>query len=187
MAKKYLKIIGYSEYPSIIKAALLLMCCPLIVSCWSHTEKCDLEPIPFTVFDLDHVKSQAVKNGNETDSIRIYEKIDSYEETSFGGIMNRRECGHYKGYKARFKDYTIDVSLRKNADETLELDVIALGSCGKFIIYKVTEDKLKPQYEHIFEAEPDCEAPNSIFKKVVLRGYLIKSVTTADGKTWEVQ
>lgn len=178
---------NYCKHPLTIKTVLLLIYFPLVTGCWSKERKCTLKPIPSSVFDLGKVKNVLVKNGSQTDNIKIYDKVDSYEETSFNGPMNYRECGHYKGYTARFRDYNIIVSLRKNIDESLELDVDALGSCGKFTLYKLSEDKLNSSCEHIFEAEPDCEAPNSIFKKVVLKGYLIKSVTTTDGKKWEVQ
>lgn len=178
---------NYFKYPLAIKTAMMLICFLLLTGCWSNEEKCTLKPIPSSVFDVNEIKNVSVKNGSQTDSIKIYDKVDSYEETSFKGPMNYRQCGHYKGYTARFRDYDIVVSLRKNSDSSLELDVNALGSCGKFIIYKVTEDKLKSPYKHIFEAEPDCEAPNSILKKVVLEGQLIKSITTADGKIWQVQ
>lgn len=156
------------------------------ISCKPESE-CDLKPIPSSVFNLTCVKSVVVKNGNETDSLIVSEKIDHYEKTSYKGLMNYRACEHYKGYKARFKEYEINVSLHKNADETLELDVIAFGSCGNITPVRVNEDELLLNKEYFFNAQPNCEAPNSIFKKIILRGYFIKSITTTDNETWVVQ
>ncbi|MBP6424476.1 MAG: hypothetical protein KA278_02010 [Flavobacterium sp.] len=148
-----------------------------------------MKPIPENIFDLSKVPEIMIfKNQKEIDSSKIVEKYNYYEKTSYKGPMNVRECEHYKSYELKFKDDQILVSIRKNDSDSLELEVLAFGNCPNFEIKrKITENELLLKKEYVFEKDLDCEQTNSNIKKLVLEGFLIKSITTLDNRIWTLK
>ena len=153
---------------------------------FSCERDCKLQPIPNDVFDTNKIKDVMIfTNKNEIDSAKIVEKYNYYEKTSFKGPMNVRECEHYKSYELKFKDDQISVSIRKNVSDSLELHVLAFGDCPNFKNDRIiSENELLLNREYTFEKGLDCESTNSNIKQVVLKGFLIKSITTSDNKIW---
>ncbi len=166
--------------------SLLLSLTLLFFSC---EKECKLKPIPENIFDLSKVPEIMIfKNQKEIDSSKIVEKYNYYEKTSYKGPMNVRECEHYKSYELKFKDDQILVSIRKNDSDSLELEVLAFGNCPNFEIKrKITENELLLKKEYVFEKDLDCEQTNSNIKKLVLEGFLIKSITTLDNRIWTLK
>lgn len=156
---------------------------------FSCESECKLQPIPEKVFDLNKVQKVLIlKSQNVIDSAIIVEKNDYYEKTSFKGPMNYRECEHYKSYEYKFRDDNILVSVRKNVVNSLELDLLAFGNCPNFNSErKIAEKELLLNKEYSFEKDFDCEQTNSNIKKVVLKGFLIESITTTDNKVWKIK
>lgn len=152
----------------------------------SCEKDCKLQPIPSDVFDLNKIKDVMVfTSKNEIDSAQIVEKYNYYEKTSFKGPTNIRECEHYKSYEIKFKDDQISVSIRKNVSDSLELDVLAFGDCPNFKNARIiSENELLSNKEYTFERDIDCEPTNSKIKQIVLKGFLITSITTSDNKIW---
>lgn len=159
----------------------------LMLILFSCERKCHLTPIPKSIFDLEKVEKKIrVSNGNEVDSLLLIEKNEDYVKTSFNGPMKVIRCQHIKSYKFSFRGDEIDVSVRKLVEDTLELDVLSFGSCSKSNDTRIIlEKELLFNKEYIFEKETDCDS--SIIKKIVLKGYLIKSITTSDNKIWVVR
>lgn len=168
---------------------ILLILCFFSLFFFSCEKDCNLEPIPDDIFDLNKINEVMLfKCQNEIDSTEIIDKYNYYEKTSFKGPMNYRECQHYKSYELQFKEDQILVSIRKNVSDSLELEIYAFGNCPNLNINrKIPEDELRLNKEYIFEKKLDCEQTNSNIKKVILNGFLIKSITTLDGKTWTLQ
>lgn len=169
-----------------IKISLLIFLTLLFFSC---EKKCKLKPIPENIFDLNKIPEIIIfKNQKEIDSAKIVERYNYYEKTSFKGPMNVRECEHYKSYELKFKNDQILVSIRKNDSDSLELDVLAFGNCPNFKIERtITENELLLKKEYVFEKDLDCEQTNCNIKKVVLEGFLIKSITTIDNRIWTLK
>ena len=165
---------------------ILSFCLLFFFSC---EKDCKLEPIPDDIFDLNKINEVMLfKYQNEIDSAEIINKYNYYEKTSFKGPMNIRDCEHYKSYELKFKEDQILVSIRKNVADSLELEVYAFGNCQNLKINsKIHENELRLNKEYLFEKKSDCEQTNSNIKKLVLNGFLIKSITTLDGKTWTLQ
>ncbi|KRD11131.1 hypothetical protein ASE21_05290 [Flavobacterium sp. Root901] len=155
----------------------------ILISC---ERECHLTPIPKAVFDLGKIEKKImVTSGNEIDSLILVDKIEDYIKTSFKGPMNVRDCEHYKSYKFSFKTDDIDVSVRKYVEDTLQLDVLSFGICDNSDDRTIPEKELSLNKEYIFERKENCDT--SIIKRIVLKGYLIQSITTSDNKTWTVK
>ena len=96
----------------------------IISSC---EKECKLERISENLFDLNKIdgnKFRANKTA-ETDSLILLDKMDIYEKSSYSGLMNYRECGHFKSYIVKFKENHIQISLRKNSESEYELSLDA--------------------------------------------------------------
>lgn len=147
-------------------------------------KKCELKPIPSTIFDLGKIqKSVVLKCGKETDSLTFNDKYDIYTNESYKGIMKYEECGHSKAYVYNFRNETINVSLTKTDQEILELDLT--GWFNKFNDVRIVEEKdLLENKEFIFIREKDCDSAKSQIKKITLKGYRIQSIVTIDDKIW---
>ncbi|MBF4518404.1 hypothetical protein IRZ71_18770 [Flavobacterium sp. ANB] len=169
-----------------IKKTSLLISLVLLLSC---ERECKLSPIPTNIFQLEDLKQYYLFHSkNDTVNAKITDKYDYYEKTSFKSPTKIRRCEHYKSYELDFKGEKILVSVRKNVPDSLELDVFAFGNCTKFPSEKkiIQKELLQNKY-YTFERESDCDSSNSIVKKVILKGYLITSITTSDNKIWTIK
>lgn len=166
-----------------MKKILLIPFILLLAGC---EKECTLPRIPDNVFNLKNIgKTIILKNNATLDTAKVIEVSNYYEKTSFKGPMNVRECEHYKSYEVEFKGERINVSVRKYIPDTLELDVIAFGTCSDFPSEKkMAEKELLLNKEYIFEQAADCNSSNSNIKRVILKGHVIKSITTSDDKVW---
>lgn len=156
-----------------------------LISLNSCEKKCNLKPIPKNVFDLEKIKEETVnlKSGNNIDILIFNDKYDSYTEKSFNGPMNKVDCGHSKSYIYKFRNETIQISLDKNDEGILELDLT--GWFNKtFDSRIINENELLANKEYFFEREADCDSTKSQIQRIILKGYLIKSITTTDNKVW---
>ena len=158
----------------------------LFNSC-SDTKKCDLKPIASNVFDLGKITKETVilKCGKEIDSLILNDKYDIYTEESFKGLMNYRECGHSKSYTYNFRNEPIQVCIDKS-ENNLELSLYAwFNNLSNANSKNVTESKIMDNREYYtFYRDTNCDSLKSQIKEVVLKGYLIKSITTLDNKKW---
>ncbi|TDO73492.1 hypothetical protein EV143_10584 [Flavobacterium chryseum] len=168
------------------KPLLLLLFFLFLISC---ERECKLSPIPSNLFELENCKKEYIFHcGNDTVHAKITDKYDYYEKTSFKSPTNIRRCEHYKSYELDFKGQKILVSVRKKVNDSLELDVLAFGNCIKFSSEKkIMQKELLQNKYYLFERESDCDSSNSIFKKVILKGYLITSITTSNNKIWTIK
>lgn len=167
-----------------IKKSILFLL--ITISLLSCERECKLVPIPSNIFQLENLRKEYVFYSDvKTISAKITDKYDYYQKTSFKSPTKILRCGHYKSYELDFKGEKVLVSVKKNVSDSLELDVHAFGNCIKYPSEKkIPEKELLLHKLYTFERDSDCDSSNSIIKKVILKGYLIISITTSDNKTW---
>ena len=157
----------------------------ILIFCNSCEKKCELKAIPKNIFDVELIKREnlILKCGKNIDSLTFNDKYDSYVENSFKGPMKYEECGHHKSYSYNFRNETIQICLDKNDKEVFELSLI--GWFNKFNDVRIIkENELLLEKEYFFEREAECDSTKSQIKRIILKGYLIKSIVTNDNKNW---
>ncbi len=163
-----------------------IISCFLILIFFNSCEiKCELKPIPENIFDVTAITKEPVllESGKAIDSLTFNDKYDSYTQNSFKGPMKYEECGHSKGYTYNFRNETIHVSLDKNDKGIFELSLTGWFN-KSFDIRIIKEKELLQNKEYVFDREANCDPAHSQIKRVILKGYLIKSIITTDNKIW---
>jgi hypothetical protein len=165
-----------------IKAVFFL----LLICLNSCSKECTLKRIPENIFELKKIKEQNVLScGNESNKLIFTDEYDIYTKESYKGIMKLEECGHSKSYTCEFRKEPIQVCLDKNNENNLELSIYGwfnnLSDTESIIL---TENELSRNKEYVFQRNTNCDSVKSKIKEVVIKGYMIKSITTLDNKKW---
>lgn len=152
----------------------------------SCVSECKLVPIDEKIFDINQIEKKYIlaNNLNETDSLIYINHTDKYQKKYRQSFINFVECEHFKSYELKFRDEIIEISLRKNKNGELTLNL--LFACGKILDErKVGFKEMIDGKEYKFNRRKDCEINNSEIKTIILNGIKVKSIETTDNKIWK--